>query len=119
MAWSGYMNSYRSKSVITNPSKPHSSRRTFCIRGMEPPAQVAPMRLYELITAVQARISLSDMVPCPSEIYLMEVEAFFTVYSKGFRYSSRRACSLAQAAMPPPLTRLVSWSLTAKCLMVQ
>ena len=69
--------------------------------------------------AVQADISLSDIVPCSSDMYRTAAVAFFTAYSKGFRYSSRSACSLTHVAIPPPLTRFVSCSLTAKCLMVQ
>jgi zinc protease len=69
--------------VITNPVKPHSSRRTSCMSADDPPAQVAPMRLNELIMAV-APISVVCFWPSAS-YQLSSPEASLTIISTGFR----------------------------------
>ena len=67
-------------SVMTAPSKPHSSRSTLVIRPLWAPDQVAPSRFMEAMAAL--------------------VLPWVTVYSKPFRNTSRMACSLANTATP-------------------
>src|SRR6478735_6025761 len=66
MPWFGFMYGYRLKSEIAKPSKPHSPRSTFVMSASEPPAHVAPMRLNELITAVEPTV-VCEIVPSVSD----------------------------------------------------